>query len=243
LALESRYVPNVRRWGVVSTKKLSVPDANLSVSRYDYALLSIHRVQADLPSSILYDIGAGDGRLRHGIESAGMRWLGFDLTPSGPAITRWDLTTKCPADAPRPGAALLLDVIEHLVNPGIALANIFDALAPDGRLVLTTPNPRWSRSRIHTLLTGYPGCFNPSDLYANHHVFPAWPHILMQMLHEVGFAIDEYVTLDGKTVWPSHPLSFRYPLRCLHATANILIECLDGSACGMSYGLIARALK
>lgn len=137
----------------------------------------------------------------------------------------------------------MLDVIEHLVNPGMALANVFEALAPNGMLVLTTPNPRWSRTRLHALLTGYLSNFTLSDLELNHHVFPAWPHILMQMLRSVGFEVEEYVTLDGRTAWPGRPLTLRYPLRCLHASVSMMIERLDPSASGMSYGLIARAAK
>jgi hypothetical protein len=63
------------------------------------------------------------------------------------------------------------------------------------------------------------------------------------MLRDTGFEVQDYVTLDGKTGWPGRPISLRYPLRLLHAFGNRLIEQLDTSACGMSYGLLARVRK
>lgn len=35
------------------------------------------------------------------------------------------------------GAAILLDVIEHCVNPGLALQHVSTVLNPNGRLILT----------------------------------------------------------------------------------------------------------
>ena len=217
--------------------------ANLTVSRYEYALQSIQRVRSSLPSNVVFDVGAGNGQMKERIEACGLHYYGFDLIPSSPEVTAWDLTAACPLKGQVASVVMLLDVIEHLVNPGLALSNIFEILQPQGRLVLTMPNPRWSRSRIYALFHGNPACFTQSDLDLNNHVFTPWPHILIKMLHDTKFEIEEYVTLDGKTKWPRRPISFRYPLRCIHAVANIVIERLDASACGMSYGLIARAKK
>lgn len=219
---------------------LTRPKANLSASRYEYAVQCLRRLQPGLAANIVFDVGAGDGRMKEQIELTGLRWYGFDLNPLASDIVAWDLVDRCPMTGPRANVMILLDVIEHLFNPGIAIKNIRDILAPDGRLILTMPNPRWSRSRIHALLTGYPTCFTESDL-GNHHVFTPWPHILNMLLSQQRFVVEEYVTLDGKTEWPvDRPLSLRYPLRCLHAIANMLIEHLDPSACGMSFGLVAR---
>lgn len=220
-----------------------IPIANLSASRYEYAVKTVQRLKSSHSSDIVFDIGAGDGRLRTQIETAGGRWYGFDVEPSSPEIREWDLMAPCPLREQEAAIVLLLDVIEHLANPAIALSHIFEVLRPNGRLVLTAPNPRWSRSRIHALLHGTPACFTQSDLDLNGHVFTPWPHILIKMLHDAQFDLDEYVTLDGKTCWPGRPMSLRYPLRCAHSAINMLIEWLDPSACGMSYGLIASARK
>jgi hypothetical protein len=63
------------------------------------------------------------------------------------------------------------------------------------------------------------------------------------MLDDAGFELEDYVTLDGKTSWPGRPIGLSYPLRGARALANMLIEGRDASACGMSFGLVARARK
>jgi SAM-dependent methyltransferase len=221
----------------------AAPSAALSASRYEYALETARRLKSVISSNILFDVGAGDGRLKTKIEAAGWQWHGFDMAPSSSEVTQWNLMEQCPLRGRHAGIILLLDVIEHLGNPDIALRHIFEVLEPNGRLVLTTPNPLWSRSRIHALMHGNPTCFTQSDLDLNGHVFTAWPHILIKMLHDIRFDLEVYVTLDDKTRWPGRPVTLRYPVRCAHALTNMLIERLDPSACGMSYGLILRARK
>jgi hypothetical protein len=150
------------------------------------------------------------------------------------------LDEPCSTNEGSAGAVLLLDVIEHCLNPGLALKNIAAVLQSNGRLILTTPNPRWSGSRIHTVFFGNPSGFTQRDLDENHHVFTPWPHILEKMLHDVGFEIDDYVTLDGKTGLFSSPGTLFLPARYLLNIGLMAIEKLDPSSCGMSYGLIAR---
>jgi SAM-dependent methyltransferase len=222
------------------THMLNGPSDNLAATRYKWALQQLERLRLSPPSNVVFDIGAGDGRMKVPVEALEYSWHGFDLIPSSPNISKWNLADPCPVLATRPDAVLLLDVIEHLVNPGIALANIAKVLQPGGWLVMTMPNPRWSRSRVHALIHGNPACFTQSDLDLNGHVFTPWPHILIRMLQDTGFELEDHVTLDGKSGLPERPLSIRYPLRFGHALLLMLIERLDASACGMSYGLVAR---
>jgi hypothetical protein len=225
-----------------TVQRALTPSGNLMESRYEWAFNTLECMRPSLPTKTVLDIGAGDGRMKR-IETLGLAWQGFDLNPSAPGIARWDLTDPCPVSNIEPGAAILLDVIEHCLNPGLALRNISNILPVDAYLILTMPNPRWSRSRTHALVYGVPGCFTQSDLDLNHHVFPPWPHIIEKMLRDVGLDIEDYVTLDGKTDWPARPLSLSFPLRCGHALLMFLIETFDRSACGMSYGLVARKTK
>ena len=124
------------------------------------------------------------------------------------------------ASAVRPGMALLLDVLEHCNNPWLAARNISDFLLPGGFIVITTPNPRFSRSRMYALAKGFPLCFTQSDLDFNHHVFTPWPHIIERLLQDTGFSITQYVTLDGPTIWPRAPYNLRYPLRVAFAAGQ-----------------------
>ena len=123
------------------------------------------------------------------------------------------------------------------------MKNIGQTIAPGGYLILTTPNPAWSSSRVELLKSGYLSCFRQSDVDLNHHVFTPWPHIVKKLLHDSGFKILEYSTLDGKTV------IFDKNLRGLSAPAQLIsrlfkksIERKDPAACGMSYGIIAQQI-
>ena len=212
--------------------------ANLMASRYDFAFDTLQALAPSLPSRVVFDVGPGDGRMRR-IESIGFVWRGFDQKAWGD-VSRWDLTEPCSTSEDSAGAVLLLDVIEHCLNPGLALKNISAVLQLNGRLILTTPNPRWSGSRVHTLFRGTPGGFTQQDLDENHHVFTPWPHILEKMLRDAGFEIDDYVTLDGKTKLFSAPGTLFFPARFRLNIALMVMEKLDPSSCGMSYGLIAH---
>lgn len=98
--------------------------------------------------------------MRPRVEALGLSWRGFDIK-AWQDVQKWDLSDPCPI-ADKAGAILLLDVIEHTVNPGLGLKNTADALDADGYLILTVPNPRWSASRLHTLVFGWPSGFTPT---------------------------------------------------------------------------------
>jgi SAM-dependent methyltransferase len=216
------------------------PDASLTLDRYQWAAQCVAECRERAPVPIVSDIGAGDGRMRKPVETLGVTWQGFDLSPSIPEILRWDLDEAAPAGCAPAGIALMLDVLEHLWNPGRCLAHVHENLLPGGLLILTTPNPRWSRSRFVALARGWPACFTQSDLDLNHHVFTPWQHVVERLLRDSGFRVLRYVTLDGSTGWPRRPYNLRYPLRLAFAGLNALVEWRDSTARGMSYGILAE---
>jgi hypothetical protein len=216
------------------------PDAGLTLDRYQWAEQCVAECHKRAPGPVVSDIGAGDGRMRGPVECLGLTWQGFDLFPQSTEILRWDLDEPAPAGAQPAGVALMMDVLEHLCNPWRALAHVGQHLLPGGLLVLTTPNPRWSRSRFVTLAQGWPACFTASDLELNHHVFTPWQHVVERLLRDTGFRVTRYVTLDGSTGWPGRPYNLRYPLRLAFAGLNALVERRDPTACGMSYGVLAE---
>jgi len=93
---------------------------------------------------------------------------------------------------------------------------------------------------MSALANGTPACFTQSDLDLNHHVFTPWPHIVERLLADCGLTVIRYDTLDGRTQWPRGPITLRYPVRFGLACVNKWIESRDRSACGMSYGIVAR---
>lgn len=205
--------------------------ANLRESRYDYPLTVLAR--ADVPSRLVFDVGAGEGLMRLPMERLGYSWRGFDITAKD-EIQRWDLDQPCPLSE-KAGVILLLDVLEHCTSPGLALQNLSGALETGGLLILTMPNPRWSASRLNVLVRGYSSSFDPPELETNHHLFPIWPHVAERLGQYAGLEVSRYDTLDGPTrLRPS-----RLPID----VARKLIEAADKTAHGMSYGMVLRKIR
>lgn len=103
---------------------------------------------ADGPGRVL-DVGCSSGYLARPLREAGARVVGIELDPAAAAEAR----SVCEAvvvgdvesvDLPFEPASfdvvLCGDVVEHLRDPGAALARLRQFLRPGGRLVLTTPN-------------------------------------------------------------------------------------------------------
>ena len=212
------------------------PGENLDLNRYEFVQRFISARPAQTPDAVVFDIGAGAFPMRDVIEAAGYGLRGFDLVPRHAEISRWDVTEPF-ASPERADIVLLMDVIEHTFNPGLALANIRAVLKPGGTLVMTMPNPRWSRARTLHLFTGYIAAFTEHDLVVNHHVFPTWPHVIAKMCDDAGLSLESYATLDGKE-GEGFSLS---PFRWVELGVRKLIESFDKTACGMSYVLVLRA--
>jgi hypothetical protein len=213
---------------------------NSVLSRYDWAPAQLRMLLPQTQVKTVADIGAGNGRLRQDVSDGGGDWHGYDLIPVTENVSKWNIEQPAGPTFPRPSLVLMLDVLEHLCNPWEALKNISEFLLPGGHLILTTPNPLWSRSRMSALINGTPCCFTKSDLDLNHHVFTPWPHVVERLLSDCGLAVISYDTLDGVTQWPRGPVNLRYPVRLAFALANKWIESRDPTACGMSYGIVAR---
>lgn len=212
---------------------------NSPLDRYDWVPAQLASALQQTQSKRVADIGAGDGCMRAAIEAAGGEWFGFDLEPQLPEITAWDLDKSCP-EPQSFGVVILMDVVEHLNNPWLAMQHVSEILEPGGFLILTTPNPLWSRSRILSVLSGEPICFTPTDLELNHHVFTPWPHIIDRLLQDSKLELIRYDTLGPRTQWPGSPYNLRYLQRFLLAMGMRWLESRDARSCGMGYGMMAR---
>jgi hypothetical protein len=219
---------------------------NSLLNRYEWAAKKIKEISDDYLKTqniTVYDIGSRDNVLKKYITQPGIVYKGFDLDPLDKSAEKWDIEAPFPYDYPAPQIITLLEIIEHLKNPWICMKNISETMMKGGYLVLSTPNPAWSDSRINLLTKGYLSCFTPSDLELNHHVFTPWPHIVKRLLTDSGFEILEYSTLDGKTnIFDRNLKGFSMPLKLLSRLAKKTIERGDTASCGMSYGIIARRI-
>lgn len=191
-----------------------------------------------------YDVGAGQNSLVKQLSNKTTQGYSFDLYPFDKSIEQWDIEKNFPFNYPAADIVTFLEIVEHLNNPWMCMKNISAAMAPGGFLILTTPNPGWSTSRISLLLKGVLTCFTQSDLDLNHHVFIAWPHILKKLLSDNDFEIVEYVTLDGPTKLFSKGIKLSSVLLQLPARIiKKIIEKKDPTSIGMSYGVVARKVS
>jgi SAM-dependent methyltransferase len=211
----------------------------LSANRFEWASAKLKELLPRTRRKQVIDIGAGNGEMKAPVAQNGGSYVGYDLYPASAEVQRWDVNEPAPVGTPEADVILLLEVVEHLGNPWNSFRHIVEHLSPGGYLILTTPNPRWSRTRFHLLARGELDCFTQSDLEHNHHVFPVWPHVLERLLHDVGMEVEQYATLDGATPWP-RGLGLRTPVRFGFALLNKLVERRDPTARGMTYGVVAR---
>lgn len=209
----------------------------LESDRYDFAVETIERLGVAEPTII--DIGAGSSIVRGRLEASETfngRYLEYDLMPRSPQVQRWNIEEKAPgfeiADV-----VLLMDVVEHLWNPGIALKNVAHTLKPGGVLIMTVPNPAWSKSRVEYPFRDVIQCFTEEDLEVNHHVFTTWFHIVRRMAAGCGLVVDDYVTLESRLPIPNRRTSLTFPFRLLLWAAARAIELGDPAAKGINYGL------
>src|SRR5476651_559461 len=149
---------------------------NFPLNRYLWAKQQVQLLLMQQPGAFYYDIGAGDNALQQSVGHLPSRTRSFDLYPQNDKIEQWDIEQPLPNSYPPADIVTFLEVVEHLNNPWLCVKNVSALIAPGGYLLLTTPNPGWSSSRINLLLKGFLTCFNQSDLDLNHHVFTAWPH-------------------------------------------------------------------
>jgi len=103
---------------------------------------------ADGPGRVL-DVGCSSGYLARPLREAGARVVGIELDPAAAAEARavceavvvGDVeSVDLPFEPASFDVVLCGDVVEHLRDPGAALARLRQFLRPGGRLVLTTPN-------------------------------------------------------------------------------------------------------
>jgi hypothetical protein len=219
---------------------------NSLLNRYDWTLKKINEISGNYLKAdeiTLFDIGSRDNVLKKYITTPNVVYRAFDLEPLDKLAEEWDIENPFPYNYPSPQIVTMLEIVEHLKNPWICMKNISEMIAPGGYLVLTTPNPAWSNSRIDLLRTGYLSCFSQSDLQLNHHVFTPWPHIISKLLSDSKFEILEYSTIDGKTnIFDKNLKGLSIPIKLLFRLAKKTIENKDATACGMSYGIIAKRI-
>lgn len=160
-------------------------------------------IRDHVPQGRWLDVGCADGTfltelVRHGIEATGI-----DLSEVAvrKAVERGHRAYCETVEAHSPATAYdvvtAFDVLEHVVDPGEFLSDVHRLLAPQGLLVLSTPNLR-SLSRFIMRRRWY--FYIPEE-----HLFYFAPRSLEKLLQRNGYTLI--------SCWPSgKPLTFDYSL-------------------------------
>ncbi len=219
---------------------------NSQLNRYDWAAKKISEIADNnfkTKDISLFDIGSRDNILKSYITLPQVNYKAFDLEPLDISAEEWDIEKPFPYAYAKAQIITMLDIVEHLNNPWICMQNVARTIMPGGYLILTTPNPAWSNSRVDMLKSGYLSCFGQSDLDLNHHVFTPWPHIINRLITDSGFEIIEYSTLDGKTkIFDKNLKGLTIPIKLVFRIVKKILEFKDPASIGMSYGIIAKRI-
>ena len=209
--------------------------------RFDWALNSLEAVK-DSSTKNVFDIGSGKELLRNRIISMGLTYNAFDIYPVNETVTKWNVDDTCPI-GDKADVVLFMEVIEHLNNPWLGIKNISQAMNKGGHLILTTPNPSWSESRLNMFYKGVLTMFTQHDLDVNHHVFTPWKHILEKILTDNGFRITKFENLGEKTTITTKPFwGVKMPARLIYRGAKKIIERNNPDSIGPLYGVIAQKI-
>jgi SAM-dependent methyltransferase len=215
-------------------------DLNLD-SRFSWAIERVKNLKKSNPQfQNIFDVGAGSELLKNEVIKLGMNYYSFDLFPPNDNVRKWDIEQSFPYEGTA-DIVIFLEVVEHLNNPGLSLKNISNVINDNGYLILSTPNPSWSGSRLHLLGKGFLGMFTEQDLILNHHVFTPWQHIVKYLLSENGFLNIDIYTLGKKTSIIAYPFwGLKMPFRIIFRLVKKIIERMDSQAIGALYGVLAQ---
>lgn len=190
----------------------------------------------------VFDVGCGNSVLKEEVIKKGGKWFGFDYKPRNEEIFEFDLERQVPKKMPteKPDVIFLLEVIEHLFNPGFALQNLSKITPKDCHLFVTVPNPFWSAIRLNFFFRNKFPMFEKVDMDGNHHVFTSWPHVIERLLEKNGFEIMDRMTIGSNSKLPAFELSLTYPYKVLIRIIRKLMERQASVSKGMSYGILAK---
>jgi SAM-dependent methyltransferase len=208
--------------------------------RFEWALERLTQIHRESSIETVYDIGAGAEQMRQKVESLGLKYTAFDIFPRNDKVAKWDVELPCPFRTIS-DVVILLEVVEHLNNPWLGLRNIVAAIKPGGFLILSTPNPGWSESRLWLLRKGVLTMFTQEDLDTNHHVFTPWKHVILRLLSDNGLKLVCASPIGAKTKLLASPFwGWKMPFRVAYRATKMTLERTDQSSVGALYGVVAK---
>jgi SAM-dependent methyltransferase len=189
------------------------------------AVLRAARRLPGYPRLRVLDLSAGRGEIAAALAADGCMVRGTHFraddyklaAQSGPLHTDAvaidpdvDLMRPLPYSSAAFDLVVLCEVAEHLQSEIPVIQEIGRVLAPDGRLVLSTPNVARLHSRWRFLFTGTHKLIRrragwdlaPDDLYA-YHINPIDFPLLHTLLHQAGLAVErlDFTRFKWKHAW------------------------------------------
>jgi len=144
----------------------------------------------------ILDVGCGDGSFSQYSKEKFRRLYGTEISEEaahiaqkqGVLTTITDLNSSLSYKDNTFDAVTCLDVIEHLPDPRLLLAEIYRVLRPDGQLVATTPNIRYFRNLYRLIFKGtFPHTSADTSVWGGGHLHYFTRRDLNTLLNKVGF--------------------------------------------------------
>jgi SAM-dependent methyltransferase len=141
----------------------------------------------------LLDLGCGRGELTRrlvALDRFSVYGMDREMDPGIPGVTYRQVDLEHGSIDGTFDIVVCTELIEHLRNPFGFLARACAAVAPDGCLILSTPNVAGAASRLWFLLHGRLLNFSPTDLEESGHINPLALWQIEVVLGESGLEID-----------------------------------------------------
>lgn len=194
--------------GLQHSKSYAITDYNFNGINI-HAAEGIHELSFELFETLklgqdahICVLGAGAGAFDERLHSAGyINVTSLEFNPQVymskgkviPADLNQDFTNTGKFDL-----VVALEIMEHIENQFDFLRQIKAILKSNGSLILSTPNPRNTFSRLRFFLIGEISYFNTLDITSSGHINPVFDHILKYYLKEIKLKITNQKELN---VW------------------------------------------
>ena len=216
-------------------------DASLAphvFNRYHDELRRYFQIAGKTPLKIL-DVGCAQGTLALLLAEAGHQVTAVDLRPEFLAYARsrhergeirFVQGNALELDLPGPFDLIFANqILEHLVHPVELVRGLTDRLAPGGRLVVTTPNGLYLKSKLPLFRElGDPAPYEHRQFFpdGDGHFFAYAPDELQGIFSAAGLVQIRVVPYDSP--WMTGHMKFRYlhgnvPLAALRGLDRVLL--------------------
>jgi 2-polyprenyl-3-methyl-5-hydroxy-6-metoxy-1,4-benzoquinol methylase len=176
----------------------------------------------------LLDIGCGDGALKHFIYHRVKNIFGIDNSELSlikskeiyKKVTLLDLNTQdIPYNDNFFDCVTCLDVIEHILDPVLLLNRIYRILKPNGVLIISTPNIRFTDHIYKLIFNGiFPKTSIDTNLYDGGHIHFFTYKDLIDMLIKSKYRMisEEGIINKNKRGWKGRILEFMFKKKLMN---------------------------